>query len=54
MPERVKKLGGQVEALAGVVEELRGDLHELVSVLKEALQPRTASSQQLKDRRYIT
>ena len=40
MPERVKKLGGQVEALAGVVEELRGDLHELVSILKEALNAR--------------
>ena len=54
MPERVKKLEGQVTALAGVVEELRGDLHELVSVLKKALQPKTTYSQPLKDRRYIT
>jgi len=54
MPERVKKLGGQVEALAGVVEELRGDLHELVLVLKEALAPKENHAQPLKDRRYIT
>ena len=38
MPERVKKLEGQVDALAGVVEELHGDVHELVSVLKQALE----------------
>jgi predicted transcriptional regulator len=41
MPERVKKLEGQVEALAGLVEDLRGDMHELVSVLKEALNSRS-------------
>jgi DNA-binding FrmR family transcriptional regulator len=41
MPERVKKLEGQVEALAGLVEDLRGDIHELVSVLKEALNARS-------------
>jgi DNA-binding MarR family transcriptional regulator len=41
MPERVKKLEGQVEALAGLVEDLRGDMHELVSVLKEALNARS-------------
>jgi DNA-binding MarR family transcriptional regulator len=41
MPERVKKLEGQVEALAGLVEDLRGDMHELVSVFKEALNARS-------------
>jgi predicted transcriptional regulator len=37
MPERVKKLEGQVTALASMVEDLRGDVRELVSVLKGAL-----------------
>ena len=41
MPERVKKLDGQVEALASTVEDLRGDVHELVSVLKETLNDRS-------------
>ena len=38
MPERVKKLEGQVEALAGLVEDLRVDTHELD--LKAALNTR--------------
>jgi len=42
MPERVKKLEGQVEALSTMVEDLRGDVHELVSVLKEALRARNS------------
>jgi len=37
MPERVKKLEGQVTALSGQVEELQSDVHQLVQVLKEAL-----------------
>ena len=40
MPERVKKLEGQVTALAGLVEDLRGDVRELVGVLKGALNGR--------------
>ena len=40
MPERVKKLEGQVEALSSMVEDLRSDVHELVGVLKEALNGR--------------
>jgi len=41
MPERVKKLEGQVEALSSLVEDLRGDVHELVSALKGALNTRS-------------
>jgi predicted transcriptional regulator len=40
MPERVKKLEGQVTALASMVEDLRGDVRELVSVLKGVLDTR--------------
>jgi hypothetical protein len=53
MPERVKKLEGQVMSLSGQVEELRGDVHQLVQVLKEALAPKENHGSPLKDERYI-
>ena len=54
MPERVKKLEGQITALSSQVEDLQSDVHQLVSVLKEALAPKENHAQPLKDRRYIT
>ncbi len=54
MPLNVRRLGQRVSGVEEKVDNLRGEVHELVSVLKEALQPRTASSQPLKDGRYIT
>jgi hypothetical protein len=53
MPERVKKLEGQVTALSGQVEEMQSDVHQLVQVLKEALAPKENHSSPLKDERYI-
>jgi predicted transcriptional regulator len=54
MPERVKKLEGQVTALSSQVEDLQSDVHQLVSVLKEALAPKENHAHPLKDGRYIT
>jgi len=53
MPERVKKLEGQVTALSGQVEDLQSDVHQLVQVLKEALAPKENHASPLKDGRYI-
>jgi DNA-binding MarR family transcriptional regulator len=54
MPERVKKLEGQVTALSGQVEDLQSDVHQLVSVLKEALAPKENQVSPVKDGRYIS
>jgi len=54
MPERVKKVEGQVTALSGQVEELQSDVHQLVQVLKEALAPKENCTSPLKDGRYIS
>jgi len=47
MPERVKKLEGQVTALASEIEDMRSDVHELVSVLKQLTQPAGPSEEVL-------
>ncbi len=54
MPLNVRRLEQRVSGVEEKVDKLSGEVHELVSVLKEALQPKTASSQPLKDGRYIT
>ena len=54
MPERVKKLEGQITALSSQIDEIQGDVHQLVQVLKEALAPKEPPSQPLKDGRYIS
>jgi predicted transcriptional regulator len=54
MPERVKKLEGQILGLSSQVEDLQTDVHQLVQVLKEAVVPNGNDSMPLKDGRYIT
>lgn len=54
MPLNVRRLGQRVSGVEEKVDKLSGEVHELVSVLKEVLQPKTASSHPLKDGRYIT
>jgi DNA-binding MarR family transcriptional regulator len=54
MPERVKKLEGQLLGLSSQVEDLRSDVSQLVKVLKEAVAPKENHSVPLKDERYIT
>jgi DNA-binding MarR family transcriptional regulator len=54
MPERVKKLEGQVTALSGQVEEIQSDVHQLVQVLKEAFAPKENHAPPMKDGRYIS
>jgi hypothetical protein len=40
MPERVKKLEGQILRLSSQIEDLRSDVCPLVQVLKEAVAPK--------------
>ena len=54
MPERVKKLEGQLLSLSGQVEDLRSDMHQLVQVLKDCLVPRENHAVTLKDGNYIS
>ena len=54
MPERVKKLEGQILGLSSQVEDLRSDVRQLVQVLKEAVAPEEKDAVPLKDGRYIT
>ena len=54
MPERVKKLEGQLLSLSSQVEDLRSDMHQLVQVLKETIVPRENHSVTLKDGNYIS
>jgi len=54
MPERVKKLEGQITALSTQVEDLQCDVHQLVQVLKEALTPKENHASLLKNGRYIS
>jgi DNA-binding MarR family transcriptional regulator len=54
MPERVKKLEGQILGLSSQVEDLRSDMHQLVQVLKDALAPRENRSMSLTEGNYIT
>jgi hypothetical protein len=54
MPLNVRRLGQRVSGVEEKVDKLSGEVRDLVQVLKEALQPKTASSQPLKDGRYIT
>ena len=43
MPERVKKLEGQILGLTSQVEDLRSDVQQPVQVLKEAIAPKGKS-----------
>jgi len=54
MPERVKKLKGQILGLSSQVEDLRSDLCQLVQVLKEAVAHNEKHSVPLKDWKYIS
>ena len=54
MPERVKKMEGQILGLSSQVEDLRGDVHQLVQVLKEAVTPKENSAVPLNDGKYIS
>jgi len=54
MPERVKKLEGQILGLSSQVEDLQSDVHKLVQVLKEAAAPKENDAVPLKDGRYIS
>jgi hypothetical protein len=54
MPERVKKLGGQLLGLSSQVEDLQTDVHQLVQVLKDAAAPKENHVFPLKYGRYIT
>jgi DNA-binding MarR family transcriptional regulator len=54
MPERVKKLEGQILGLSSLVEDLRSDVSQLVQVLKEVAAPKENRSVPLKDGRYIS
>jgi DNA-binding FrmR family transcriptional regulator len=54
MPERVKKLEGQILGLSSQIEDLRSDVSRLVQVLKEAITPKENYSSPLKDEKYIS
>ena len=54
MPERVKKLEGEIFGLSRQVADLRSDVSQLVQVLKEAITPKENHSVPLKDERYIS
>ena len=54
MPERVKKLEGQILGLSSQVEDLQSDVHQLVQVLKEAVAPKENSAVPLNDGKYIS
>ena len=54
MPERVKKLEGQILGLSSQIEDLRSDVNQLVQVLKEAAAPMENHSLPLKDGKYIS
>jgi len=54
MPERVKKLEGQILGLSSQVEDLQIDIHQLVQVLKEAAAPKEKDTVPLKDGKYIS
>jgi hypothetical protein len=54
MPERVKKLEGQILRLSSQVEDLQSDVYQLVQVLKEAVAPKEDHAVSLKDGRYIS
>ena len=54
MPERVKKLEGQLLGLTSQVEDLRSDVQQLVQVLKEAVAPKENHGSSFKDECYIT
>ena len=53
MPERVKKLEGQILSLSNRVKDLRSDMHQLVQVLKEAADSKKYSLP-MKDERCIS
>jgi len=54
MPERVKKLEGQIFGLTSQVEDLRSDVHQLVQALKDAVAPKESRSVPLKNGEYIS
>ena len=54
MPERVKKLEGQLLGLSSQVEDLKIDVHKLVQVLKEVAMPKENHSVSLKGGKYIS
>jgi len=54
MPERVKKLEGQILGLSSQIEDLRSDVIQLVQVLKEATASKENHSVPTKDGMYIS
>ena len=54
MPERVKKLEGQILGLSSQIDDMRSDVQQLVQVLKEAAAHKEDHAGSLKDARYIS
>ena len=54
MPERVKKLEGQLLGLSSQIEGLQTNVSHLVQILKEAATPKENDTMLLKDERYIS
>jgi DNA-binding MarR family transcriptional regulator len=54
MPERVKKLEGQILGLSRQIEDLRSDVSRLVQVLNDTITPKENYSSPLKDEKYIS
>jgi len=53
MPERVKKLEGQILGLTCQVDDLRSDVSQLIQILKQAFTSLENTSVPLKDEKYI-
>ena len=54
MPERVKKLEGQILGLSSQIEDLQSNVSQLVQILKEAAAPKKNDTLSLKDGKYIS
>ena len=54
MPERVKKLEGQLFGVASQVQDLRNDVSQLVEVLREAVTSKKNIFVHMKDDHYIS
>jgi len=54
MPERVKKLEGQILGLSSQVEDLRSDVSQLVQILKEATATKENDTLPMNDGHYIS
>jgi DNA-binding FrmR family transcriptional regulator len=53
MPERVKKLEGQILGLSSQVEDLQSNVCQLVQILKQATAPKGNDIMPMKNGKYI-